>query len=302
MMQTIHPETWKQDLPAFQEKTAAFYAGELDKAAYKGFSGYYGSYAQKGGSANMLRLRMPAGRVTAEKLAFTARAIRQYQVGRVHFTTCQTIQFHDLDGPTTCAVMSDALDAGIVTIGGGGDFPRNVMCSPLSGVEKEEYFNVLPWAEAAGDYLMTFIKAEKMPRKLKVGFSNSPANLTHATYRDLGFAARADGLFDVYSAGGLGNNPRFGVKVAEGVAPAKILYYIKAMWLTFRAYGNYENRAKARTRYMQEALGGPEAYAAAFNEKLAEVFASGEDLDLDISPVETVKAGDGIAVSDRRVR
>ena len=25
-----------------------------------------------------------------------------------------------------------------------------------------------------------------MPRKLKVGFSNSPANLTHATYRDLG--------------------------------------------------------------------------------------------------------------------
>ena len=49
MMQTIHPETWKQDLPAFQEKTAAFYAGELDKAAYKGFSGYYGSYAQKAG-------------------------------------------------------------------------------------------------------------------------------------------------------------------------------------------------------------------------------------------------------------
>lgn len=49
-------------------------------------------------------------------------------------------------------------------------------------------------------------------RKLKVCFSNSPANLPHATYRDLGFAARADGRFDVYSAGGLGNNPRFGVK------------------------------------------------------------------------------------------
>ena len=62
-MKTIHPDTWKQDLPAFREKTAAFYAGELDKAAYKGFSGLYGSYAQKGGQANMLRLRMTAGRV-----------------------------------------------------------------------------------------------------------------------------------------------------------------------------------------------------------------------------------------------
>ncbi len=51
------------------------------------------------------------------------------------------------------------------------------MCSPLSGVESGEYFDVLPYAEAAGEYLMNFIKAPKMPRKLKVGFSNSPANL-----------------------------------------------------------------------------------------------------------------------------
>lgn len=114
------------------------------------------------------------------------------------------------------------IDHGIVTMGGGGDFPRNVMVSPLSGVEQEEYFDVLPYAEAAGEYLLTFINKKVMPRKLKVGFSNSPANKTHATFRDLGFVARPDGLFDVYSAGGLGNNPRFGLKVAEAVEPEKI--------------------------------------------------------------------------------
>lgn len=257
-MHKIDPQSWKQDLPAFREKTEEFYAGKSNVGAYKGFSGYYGSYAQKGGKASMLRLRMPGGRVTKEKLAFVARAIREYKVARAHFTTCQTIQLHDLGPDTVYAIMEQALDAGIVTMGGGGDFPRNVMCSPLSGVQADEYFDTLPYAEAAGDYLMHFIKAEKMPRKLKVGFSNSPANQTHATYRDLGFVARADGRFDVYSAGGLGNNPRFGVKVAEGIDPNRILYYIKAMWLTFRAYGNYENRGKARTRYMQEVLGGAE--------------------------------------------
>ena len=119
-------------------------------------------------------------------------------------------------------IMEEAIDHGIITIGGGGDFPRNVMCSPLSGVEKEEYFDVLPYAEAAGAFLMQFIKAEKMPRKLKVCFSNSPANLTHATFRDLGFVATAEKKFDVYSAGGLGNNPRLGVKVAEGIDPEMI--------------------------------------------------------------------------------
>ena len=300
-MYKIDPKSWKADMPAFREKTAAFYAGELKKNDYKGFSGLYGSYAQKGGQASMLRLRMTSGRVTKEKLLFVAEMVQKYQVKRMHFTTCETIQLHDLDQNAVCDIMEKGLDAGIVTMGGGGDFPRNVMCSPLSGVEKEEYFDVRPWAEAAGEYLMNFIKAEKMPRKLKVCFSNSPKNLPHATFRDLGFAARKDGTFDVYSAGGLGNNPRFGVKVAEQVQPEDILYYIKAMWLTFRAYGDYENRGHARTRYLQEILGGAENYKKAYLEKLQEVFDSGEDLKLHVEKEPVTKKGDGTAVSDRRV-
>lgn len=302
-MKKINPIQWKEYMPAFAEKTAQFYAGTLSRAEYKGFSGLYGSYAQRDGKASMLRLRMTAGRVTKERLAFIARAIREYAVPRAHFTTCQSIQLHDLNGDTVCAVMEEALEAGIVTMGGGGDFPRNVMCSPLSGVEADEYFDVLPWAQAAADYLMHFITAEKMPRKLKVCFSNSPQNLTHATFRDLGFAARADGRFDVYTAGGLGNHPRLGVKVAEAVEPAQILYYIKAMWLTFRAYGNYENRAKARTRYLIEALGGVENYVRAYREKLEEAFSSAEDLTLtDAAPAVFRKTGDGTTIADARVR
>lgn len=301
MTYTIDPQSWKQEMTAFREKTNAFYNGEITKKEYKSFSGLYGSYAQKGGKQGMLRLRMTAGRITKEKLAFTAKAIQEHQIRRIHFTTCQTVQLHDLQPDTICTLAEEALSAGIVTMGGGGDFPRNVMCSPLSGVEADEYFDVLPYAEAAGEYLMTFIKSPKMPRKLKVGFSNSPANLTHATYRDLGFAANKDGSFDVYSAGGLGNNPRFGVKVAEAVPPTKVLYYIKAMWLTFCAYGNYESRAKARTRYMQDSLGGAENYKKAYLEKLDEVFASGEDLDITVNTSSVSKQPDGNAPESSRV-
>lgn len=292
---------WKETLPEFREKTAAYYAGELSRAEYKGFSGLYGSYAQRGARESMLRLRMTAGRVTREKLAFVADAVRKYQIDCVHFTTCQTIQLHNLNEKAVTALAEEALDAGIVTMGGGGDYPRNVMCAPLSGVEKDEYFDVLPWAEAAGEYLMHFVFAEKMPRKLKVCFSNSPANHTHATYRDLGFVASKEGKFDVYSAGGLGNNARMGVRVAEGIEPEMILYYIKAMWLTFRAYGNYKNRGKARTRYMQEALGGSEQYAAAYREKLKEVFDSGENLKISAEANVVEKTGDGTHISGKRI-
>ena len=284
-------QEWRASLPKFREMTEKFYAKEVSVKEYKGFSGGYGSYAQKGGEASMLRLRMPGGRLTKEKLKFIAEMVEQYHVDKAHFTTCQAVQLHDLDKDSVCDIMEKAVDVGIITKGGGGDFPRNVMCSPLSGVEMGEYFDVLPYAEAVSDYLLKNADKVTMPRKLKVGFSNSPANVTHATFRDLGFVAAEDGTFTVYSAGGLGNNPRMGVKVAENVEPSQILYYVQAMVNTFLAYGNYENRGKARTRYMQEKLGS-EGYVKAFLEKLEEV-KKNEKLDLNLAVSGTEKAADG---------
>lgn len=275
MNQSLMTE-FKEDLKDFREMTGKFYAKEVSIKDYKGFSGGFGSYAQRGGEASMLRLRMPGGRITKEKLKFLVDAIAAYDVRRVHLTTCQTVQFHDLGMKAVCDIMERAMEVGIITRGGGGDFPRNVMVSPLSGVEQGEYFDVLPYAERAGDYLMGMIKTVKLPRKLKVGFSNSPANVTHATFRDLGFIAKENGLFDVYSAGGLGNNYKMGVKVAENVKPEEVLYYVEAMVRTFTTYGNYESRAKSRTRYMQEIL-GVEGYKKAYQEKLLEVKAEFKD-------------------------
>lgn len=293
-------QEWKKEIPEFKEKTLQFYNGEMKKADYKGFSGKFGSYAQKDGKSSMLRLRMAGGRLTKTKLKFIAEKIEKHQVNKAHLTTCQTVQLHNLQPEAIFDIMEDALDVGIVTMGGGGDFPRNTMVSPLSGVEKGEYFDVLPYAEATADYLLGFINAEKMPRKLKVCFSSSPSNVPHATFRDLGFVARPDGKFDVYSAGGLGNNPRFGLKVAEAIDPEKVLYYVCAMRNTFISYGNYEQRGKARTRYMQETL-GEEGYIKAYQEKLEEVFASGENLDLNVSPQIIEKKGDGTTAEGRRI-
>lgn len=288
---------WKKDYEEFEKVTRQFYAGEITVPQYKGFSGGFGSYAQRGGKSGMLRLRLPGGRLSVDKLGFVVRSIEQYKIDKVHLTTCQTIQLHNLSADAVCDLAVAALEHGIVTRGGGGDFPRNVMASPLSGVEKGEYFDVLPYAEAAGKYLMGLIKTVKLPRKLKVCFSNSQANHTHATFRDLGFAAREDGLFDVYSAGGLGNNPKMGVLVAEAVPGSQILYYIKAMVKLFVSYGNYENRAKARTRYMQDVLG--DKYVEAYQEKLTEAM-SEEKLDIQAEQRVVTKQPDGVQVDDRR--
>lgn len=288
------------DLQEFKEKTMAFHNGELTVADYKKFSGGYGSYAQRGGKKHMLRLRMAGGRLTKERLKFIVDACDKYGIDRMKMTTCQSIQLHNLEAEDLCAIMEEAWKAGMISRGGGGDFPRNVMASPLSGVQRGEFFDVLPYAEAMGQYLMRFIKTVKFPRKLKVGFSNSLENETHATFRDLGFAAREDGLFDVYAAGGLGNRPALGAKVAEAVEPEMVLYYAKAMVDTFVAYGNYENRGRARTRFMKEEL-GTEGFIDAYRKKLAAVFEDEEDLRITVHPNLIKKTGAEDGLEDRRV-
>lgn len=287
------------DLEEFQEKTMQFHNKEITVPQYKSFSGGFGSYAQRGGERHMLRLRLAGGRLTKERLLFIARNCETYGIDMLKLTTCQSVQMHNIEAKNVSAIMEDAWKAGMISRGGGGDFPRNVMATPLAGVSKDEYFNVMPYAEAAGEYLMNFIKSVKFPRKLKVCFSGSPENETHATFRDLGFVANPDHTFDVYAAGGLGNKPKLGVPVASHIAPDKILYYIKAMVDTFVTHGNYENRGRSRTRFLQETL-GIDGLTAAYQEKLDTVFKT-EHLDIKIEETEIQKAADGTAPDDCRV-
>lgn len=291
-------QAFRDDLKKFDEATRLYYTGEMERKEYKGISGGFGSYSERDGQRGMLRLRMTAGRMTKDKLSFVVDTAKAYGIDTMKLTTCETIQLHHLTGRQILAISTAALDHGIFCRGGGGDHPRNVMAPPLSGVQPGETFDVIPYAEAVGDYLLSILYDIKMPRKLKVGFANHPNNLAHATIRDLGFVAREDGTFDVYSAGGMGPNPRMGLKMAEGVPGSELLYYTRAMVDTFLAHGNYEMRAKARTRYMQQAL-GEDGYRQAFAEKLAAVKAAG-GLDLSVTTQPVTKTGSG-EISGKRI-
>lgn len=287
---------FRNRIPVFVDAEHRFFAGEMGAKEFKGISGGFGSYAQKGGERAMIRLRMCGGRMDKDKLDFVIRSCERYGAERIHTTTCETVQVHDLTGDQVAEMMSDALDHGINTQGGGGDNPRNVSATSLSGVEPGEYFDVYPYAKAAEAYLLDIMTEVKLPRKLKVTFSSSNRNETHATFRDLGFVARPDRLFDVWSAGGLGSNPKIGVQVAEAVDPSEILYHVRAMVDNFMEHGNYENRVRARTRYMRDGL-GDETYISEYRKHLDALLAKGgmdvhpAPVDHPVKPYEEVPSG-----------
>ena len=291
-------EFFRNRLPEFKEAEESFFSGQMNAKEYKGISGKFGSYAQKGGELGMIRLRMCGGHMTKDKLSFIIDECERYGISRIHTTTCETVQLHNLTGDQTYQIMDRALDHGINTQGGGGDNPRNVSATSLSGVEPGERFDVYPYAKETEAYLLDIMTEIRLPRKLKVTFSSSDRNETHATFRDLGFIANDDGTFDVWAAGGLGNNPKLGIRVAEGIDPSKTLYYVRAMVDTFMSHGNYENRSRARTRYMRDDL-GDEGFIKAYGEALSPLLEKGG---MDIHPVsEPVPVKDAKEVSGDRI-
>ena len=281
------------DLPVFRENARKFFDGEISVKDYKGLSGPFGSYAEKGAETGMSRWRFPAGRITHPQLIFMAETIRRYDLRHIHFTTGQAIQFHRLQGETIADIFAACHAHGIYNRGAGGDHPRNIAGYPLRGIDPRETWDTTPYIEAAAAYILSLIKGIKLPRKYKVAFSSDAHNESHVTFKDLGFKAMPDRTFEVYAAGGLGPNPKLGVKVAEGVAPEKILYYITAMARLFAEHGNYTNRAKARTRYLQTAFGDPDGLREKFAEYLRDVLSEG-GLDIDPASYTTACTKEGI--------
>lgn len=72
-----------------------------------------GSYAQRDPSVHMLRLRMPGGRLTVERLGFLAQTVEKHQVEKLKLTTCETVQLHQLPPEKVAPIMESAIDCGI---------------------------------------------------------------------------------------------------------------------------------------------------------------------------------------------
>lgn len=260
------------DYPTFIENTKKFYNKEISVQDYKGLSGPFGSYAEKGANTGMSRWRFPGGVLDQDKIRFVAETIRRYDLKVPHFTTGQCIQFHNLDGDTIIKLFEECHRHGIYNRGAGGDHPRNTAASPLLGLYKDEIWDFSPYVKALSEYVLTFIKDIKFPRKFKTAFSNGQENSAHVTFKDFGVLAHPeDKTFSIYVAGGLGPNPKMGVLVGNHIQPEELLYYVKTLALIFSEHGNYKNRSKARVRYLQDILGGPEALQNTFKIYLAKV-------------------------------
>jgi sulfite reductase (ferredoxin) len=225
---------------------------------FKKTSGAYGVYPQRGAGHYMMRPRIISGMVTSNQLRGISAIGKSYSKGWIHLTTRQDIQFHKIRLEDTWEIMKRLLDLDIVTYGAGGNSIRNITCPALSGVNPHEVFDVTPHAIEATKFVFELDETVTLPRKFKIGFSNTEEDEGLATIADLGFIAKIKNGrrgFAIYGGGGFGSNPEVSVKLAEWIDETQILYSILAMKQLFEAHGNREDRNIARIRYILKNLG-----------------------------------------------
>lgn len=290
------------EIEAFKELGDNFLKGEVSVADFKKVSGGMGVYSERSKKEFMIRLRIPSGITNIEQMNWLCDVAEKYELEKFHLTTREAVQYHNLSIDQVCNIMKEGIDNDIYSRGGGGNYPRNVAMSPLSGVDRSEAFDVTPYALTVNNHFLSKITKYKLPRKLKVSFSSSNDDLGHASVADLGFLAVIKDdkkYFKVYMGGGLGRNPKVGIEYDELIEPSEVLYHVEAITNLFISEGDYENRNKARIRYIVERL-GEEKFIEVYKEHLKSV-KNTEKLDLEVILKEYTKQGVEINIKHPRL-
>lgn len=134
------------EIEEFRELGNKFLSGEVSIMDFKKVSGGMGVYSERNKKEFMIRLRIPSGISSFENMNWLCDIADKYNLDKFHLTTREAVQYHNLTIDQVCGIMKDGIDNDIYSRGGGGNFPRNVAMSPLSGVDKDEAFDVTPYA------------------------------------------------------------------------------------------------------------------------------------------------------------
>lgn len=154
----------------FKELGNKFLDGEVSVGDFKKVSGGMGVYSERSKKDFMIRLRIPSGISSLDQMNWLCDIAEKYELEKFHLTTREAIQYHNLSIDQVCGIMKDGIENNIYSRGGGGNYPRNVAMSPLAGVDKEEAFDVTPYALSVNNHFLSKITTYKLPRKFKVGF------------------------------------------------------------------------------------------------------------------------------------
>jgi len=252
------PENLLEEIENYEVLVSDFLNQRTEPAKFKATRVPMGIYEQRKDGTFMVRIRCVGGYITPSQLKQVAVITKKHGSDLLHITTRQEIQIQNISLQSTVNILRDLHEIGLSARGGGGNTVRNILTSIDSGIDPFETFDVLPYAVALTNKLISESDSWTLPRKLKIAFSNSEEDTAYAAFNDLGFIAKEkDGVkgFKVFIGGSLGSKPMVSPVLFDFVPAEDIGLVADAAKKLFSRYGNRKNKHKARLRYVFFRLG-----------------------------------------------
>jgi sulfite reductase (ferredoxin) len=247
----------EKDIIDLEKKIREFKDGTIHSEKFRSLRLARGVYGQRQQGVQMIRIKLPFGKVTSKQLLRIADISDEYSTGNLHLTTRQDIQIHFVSLDKTPELWAKLEQDDITLREACGNTVRNVTASAEAGIDPNEPFDVSPYAKAVFNYFLRKPFGQELGRKIKIAFSNSFADSAFTFIHDIGFIPKIkieNGTeqrgFKVLVAGGLGAQPFLAQTAFEFLQEDKIIPFIEAAVRVFDRNGERANRHKARLKYL----------------------------------------------------
>ena len=251
------PDEVRQEIEAFAAEVERLNRGEVGDDDFKRFRLQQGIYGQRQDGEQMVRTKLPAGKISSDQMRTLADFAEKYSHGILHITTRQDIQLHYVKINDVPQGIEDLAQAGITTREACGNTVRNVTACHKAGTCATEVFDVAPYALAVSQYLLRKELTQNLPRKFKITFGGCNG-CGLAPIHDIGLkAVIKDNVrgFRVLIGGGLGSFPHAAKHLMDFIPEHNFLQMCEAIVSVFDKYGDKRNRNKARLKFVVDKLG-----------------------------------------------
>ena len=266
----------QKDIVDLEKKIREFRDGKIHDEKFRSLRLARGIYGQRQPGVQMIRIKLPFGKVSFKQLLRIADISDEYASSNLHLTTRQDIQIHYVSLDRTPELWAKLEQDDITLREACGNTVRNVTASPTSGIDPNEPFDVSPYAYATFKYFLRNPICQEMGRKFKIAFSSSDADTAFTYIHDLGFIPKLilkEGKevrgFKVLFGGGLGAQPSIAHIVNEFLPEDQLIPYIESTLRVFDRHGERSNRNKARMKFLVAKLGLDEVLRLIAEERVA---------------------------------
>ncbi len=263
-----------EEIDSYDQSLQDFFAQKMDVDRFTATRLQMGIYGQRQDGVNMVRIKVPGGRLISSQLEAIADVTEKYvQSGEAHVTTRQDIQLHYVPLADTPAVIRHLAKGGLTTREACGNTIRNVTACPLTGVCSREHTDI---SQHLGGVVRHFLRKplnQLMPRKFKMSFSGCEADCAQAMIHDLGVVAVQQGDrfgLKVLIGGGLGHKPHEAIVIESFAEEKDLLLIVEAVLTMHNKYSDRNKRAKARIKFLVDKFGA-DGFIEKYREELARI-------------------------------